>query len=115
MSSVIYGPVPSWRLGKSLGIDLLSTKGKTCCFDCVYCQLGRTLHLLTERRQFVPGEGDQSFNIKWESKARQSHLFFSTDKDSLVGRITSFITRLGLTPQSYSAGSTLPEHVSRQA
>ena len=56
MSSVIYGPVSSWRLGKSLGIDLLSTKGKTCCFDCVYCQLGRTLHLLTERRQFVPGE-----------------------------------------------------------
>lgn len=53
MSSIIYGPVASWRLGKSLGIDLLSTKGKTCCFDCVYCQLGRTLHLLTERRQFV--------------------------------------------------------------
>jgi len=53
VSSIIYGPVPSWRLGKSLGIDLLSAKGKTCCFDCVYCQLGRTLHLLTERRQFV--------------------------------------------------------------
>lgn len=45
----------------------------------------------------------------------KSHLFFSTDKDSLVGRITSFITRLGLTPQSYPADSTLPEHVSRQA
>jgi len=52
MSSV-YGPVPSWRLGRSLGIDLLSTKGKTCSFDCIYCQLGRTVNPLTERKQFV--------------------------------------------------------------
>jgi wyosine [tRNA(Phe)-imidazoG37] synthetase (radical SAM superfamily) len=53
MSSIIYGPVPSWRLGRSLGIDLLSTKGKTCSFDCIYCQLGKTVHPLTERKQFV--------------------------------------------------------------
>jgi wyosine [tRNA(Phe)-imidazoG37] synthetase (radical SAM superfamily) len=52
--SVIYGPVPSWRLGRSLGIDLLSTRGKTCSFDCVYCQLGRTVNFLTERKEFVP-------------------------------------------------------------
>jgi len=53
MRSVIYGPVSSWRLGKSLGIDLLSTRGKTCSFDCVYCQLGITKNLLAERREFV--------------------------------------------------------------
>lgn len=53
MSSIIYGPVASWRLGRSLGIDLLSTKGKTCSFDCIYCQLGKTVHPLTERKQFV--------------------------------------------------------------
>lgn len=53
MDSVIYGPVPSWRLGRSLGIDLLSTKGKTCSFDCIYCQLGKTVHPLTERKEFV--------------------------------------------------------------
>jgi wyosine [tRNA(Phe)-imidazoG37] synthetase (radical SAM superfamily) len=52
-SSIIYGPVPSWRLGRSLGIDLLSTKGKTCSFDCIYCQLGRTVHPETERKEFV--------------------------------------------------------------
>ncbi len=56
MSSVIYGPVPSWRLGRSLGIDLLGTEGKTCSFDCVYCQLGRTSYPLTERKQFIPIE-----------------------------------------------------------
>ena len=52
--SIIYGPVPSWRLGRSLGIDLVSTQGKTCSFDCVYCQLGRTIHSLDEPREFVP-------------------------------------------------------------
>ena len=52
-NSIIYGPVPSWRLGRSLGIDLLSTGGKTCSFDCVYCQLGMTVHPEVEREEFV--------------------------------------------------------------
>ena len=51
--SIIYGPVPSWRLGRSLGIDLLSASGKVCSFDCLYCQLGKTISLTTERREFV--------------------------------------------------------------
>lgn len=54
MKSVIYGPVPSWRLGRSLGVDLLPGDGKTCSFDCVYCQLGRTTRRLTQRADFVP-------------------------------------------------------------
>ncbi len=54
MVSIIYGPVPSWRLGRSLGIDLLSTRGKTCSFDCIYCQLGKTIHSLVKRKEFVP-------------------------------------------------------------
>jgi wyosine [tRNA(Phe)-imidazoG37] synthetase (radical SAM superfamily) len=56
MRSVIYGPVSSWRLGRSLGIDLLSTRGKTCSFDCVYCQLGKTTNPLAERKEFVSME-----------------------------------------------------------
>jgi wyosine [tRNA(Phe)-imidazoG37] synthetase (radical SAM superfamily) len=52
-NSIIYGPVPSWRLGRSLGIDLLSTRGKTCSFDCVYCQLGKTVIPEVECREFV--------------------------------------------------------------
>jgi wyosine [tRNA(Phe)-imidazoG37] synthetase (radical SAM superfamily) len=51
--SIIYGPVPSWRLGRSLGIDLLPGRGKTCCFDCVYCQLGVTTNPTVERAEFV--------------------------------------------------------------
>jgi wyosine [tRNA(Phe)-imidazoG37] synthetase (radical SAM superfamily) len=53
INSIIFGPFSSWRLRRSLGIDLLSTEGKTCSFDCIYCQLGKTLHPLAERREFV--------------------------------------------------------------
>lgn len=53
MMSVVYGPVSSWRLGASLGIDLISTPAKTCSFNCVYCQLGKTTQPSTERREFV--------------------------------------------------------------
>ncbi len=49
----LYGPVYSWRLGCSLGIDPLSASDKICNFDCIYCQLGATRHLSHERREYV--------------------------------------------------------------
>jgi wyosine [tRNA(Phe)-imidazoG37] synthetase (radical SAM superfamily) len=52
----IYGPVPSWRLGSSLGIDLLSQEKKICNFDCIYCQLGSTEEHTVERKTYVPVE-----------------------------------------------------------
>lgn len=48
----IYGPVASRRLGLSLGVDLVPFK--TCTYDCIYCQLGRTAHKTTERREYIP-------------------------------------------------------------
>ena len=51
--SVIYGPVASWRLGRSLGIDLLNTQRKVCSFNCVYCQLGETDQFVVEPREFI--------------------------------------------------------------
>jgi wyosine [tRNA(Phe)-imidazoG37] synthetase (radical SAM superfamily) len=48
----LFGPVPSRRFGRSLGIDL--TPLKTCSLDCVFCQLGRTAHPTLERRAYVP-------------------------------------------------------------
>lgn len=56
MFKYIYGPVSSWRLGSSLGIDLLSMQQKVCSFDCVYCQIGRTKTFSCERKLFVPTE-----------------------------------------------------------
>lgn len=50
----IYGPVSSWRLGSSLGIDLLSQKKRICPFGCIYCQLGKSLHYEIERKVYVP-------------------------------------------------------------
>jgi wyosine [tRNA(Phe)-imidazoG37] synthetase (radical SAM superfamily) len=48
----IFGPVPSRRLGLSLGIDVIPRK--TCTFDCVYCECGRTTDRTCERREFFP-------------------------------------------------------------
>ncbi len=45
--------MPSWRLGRSLGIDLLPPAKKTCSFDCLYCQLGRTTNHTAVRGEFV--------------------------------------------------------------
>lgn len=48
----VYGPIPSRRLGQSLGIDAIPFK--TCNWNCVYCQLGRTTPLTNERKDFFP-------------------------------------------------------------
>ena len=48
----VFGPVPSRRLGRSLGVDLVPFK--TCSYDCIYCQLGRTTNKTVERREWVP-------------------------------------------------------------
>ncbi len=48
----VYGPVPSRRLGRSLGIDPLPLK--TCNYQCIYCQLGKTTNFTNERRNYYP-------------------------------------------------------------
>ncbi len=47
---LVYGPVPSRRLGRSLGVNHVPPK--TCSYSCVYCQLGRTDHMICDRRKF---------------------------------------------------------------
>ena len=51
MRSLIYGPVPSRRLGISLGVDIVSYKN--CSYDCIYCQLGKTTDHTIRRKSFV--------------------------------------------------------------
>ena len=48
----VFGPVPSWRLGQSLGVDPVPLK--TCNWNCVYCQLGRTQPVTMRRAKYVP-------------------------------------------------------------
>lgn len=48
----LFGPVPSRRLGRSLGIDLVPAK--TCTYNCIFCEVGLTTVLTMERREYVP-------------------------------------------------------------
>jgi len=50
----VFGPVSSKRLGQSLGVDLLPSK--SCTWNCLYCQLGKTRDFVTERQEFFPRE-----------------------------------------------------------
>lgn len=50
----VFGPVPSRRLGQSLGIDPVPLK--TCNWNCVYCQLGRSVPLTNKRQEYFPPE-----------------------------------------------------------
>jgi wyosine [tRNA(Phe)-imidazoG37] synthetase (radical SAM superfamily) len=52
--SCIYGPVNSWRLNRSLGIDPVAGKIKVCTFNCIYCQAGRAKPYSGRRKVFVP-------------------------------------------------------------
>ena len=49
--SNIFGPVPSRRLGLSLGIDLVPIK--TCSYNCIYCEVGKTTDLIMEPSSFI--------------------------------------------------------------
>lgn len=50
MTSIVFGPVPSRRLGRSLGINNIPPK--TCTYSCIYCQLGNTIIMPVERENF---------------------------------------------------------------
>lgn len=51
MYKYLFGPVPSRRLGMSLGVDLVPKK--VCSLNCVYCEVGKTTHLTAERKEYV--------------------------------------------------------------
>ena len=50
----VFGPVSSRRLKRSLGVDLIPFK--TCSFDCIYCEVGKTTHLTVKRDEYIPCE-----------------------------------------------------------
>jgi len=49
---IVFGPVPSRRLGRSIGVNNIPPK--SCDYSCIYCQLGRTPHMSTDRKEFYP-------------------------------------------------------------
>jgi len=89
----IYGPVHSWRLGRSLGVDPVSTKKKTCSFDCVYCQLGRTVNPTAKRKVFVKPDDFVKELILAKKLLRESTLEKGLDEKELP---IDYITFSGL-------------------
>ncbi|OVE76385.1 hypothetical protein BVX97_01220 [bacterium E08(2017)] len=76
MYKYLFGPVPSRRLGRSLGIDLVPLK--VCSFNCVFCQAGITSHSTTEREEYVPISDVLSELDDWlESGGKADFITFS--------------------------------------
>jgi len=74
----VYGPIPSRRLGRSLGVDPIPLK--TCNWNCIYCQLGRSTPLTNERREYIPREA-----ILAEIQETLAHHSSEIDYISFVG------------------------------
>ncbi len=55
-SEYVFGPIKSRRLGRSLGVNLLSTEDKVCNFDCIYCECGYTKEPGKIKQKFVDKE-----------------------------------------------------------
>lgn len=76
----VFGPVPSRRLGRSLGIDPIPFKA--CNYNCVYCQLGRTRRFTTQRHDFFPPEAI----LEQAASALQGHSPGEIDFVTFVGQ-----------------------------
>ena len=88
----IFGPVPSRRLGRSLGVDLVPFK--TCSYDCIYCQLGRTTNKTTQRKEWVPIDiVTEQLKKKLDSKPDYITLSGSGEP-TLFSRLEDLISRI---------------------
>jgi len=88
----IFGPVPSRRLGRSLGVDLVPFK--TCTYDCIYCQLGRTTNKTVERREWVPLD-DVLAELKDKLATRPDYITLSgSGEPTLHSRIGEVIEQI---------------------
>ena len=88
----IFGPVPSRRLGRSLGVDLVPFK--TCTYDCIYCQLGRTINKTIQRKEWVPI--DNVINqLKGKLKSKPDYITLSgSGEPTLFLRLEELIARI---------------------
>lgn len=94
---IAFGPVPSRRLGRSLGINHIPPK--VCTYSCVYCQVGRTLRLRYRRRDFHdPGEVVGAVTDKVDASRRAGeavdYLTFVPDGEPTLDRGLGTLIRL---------------------
>lgn len=108
---IVFGPVPSRRLGRSLGINNIPPK--ICSFNCVYCQLGRTRRLALNRRTFYPidqilGEVEEKLDQAEKTGHAVDYLTFVADGEPtldasleiLLQKLKSFPPKLAVITNS---------------
>ena len=94
MYNHLFGPVPSRRLGISLGLDLVPMK--TCTLNCIYCECGRTTHLTLNRKEYVPFEEvEEEISHFLSHNPRPDYITFSGSGEptlnSTIGDVIHFI------------------------
>ena len=108
--TTIYGPVQSWRLGSSMGVDLLCVDS-ICSFECVYCQLGKINRVTTAQREvFVTTEKvlEDLQNADW--RAADVITFSGSGEPTLaknLGEVIENIKRITSKPIIVLTNSTL--------
>ncbi|MBI4739859.1 radical SAM protein, partial [Candidatus Woesearchaeota archaeon] len=90
----LFGPVPSRRLGISLGVDVMPHK--TCSLDCVYCECGKTTHLTLKQQAYVePEDIKKELDAFLSSDPQLDHITFSGSGEptlhSGIGEIIHFL------------------------
>ena len=94
MYKYLFGPVPSRRLGMSLGIDLVPQK--VCSLNCVYCECGSTTQLTIDRKEYVPYDiVTQELVHYFQNNTAPDYITFSGSGEptlnSRIGDIIQFI------------------------
>jgi len=109
--NTLFGPVPSRRLGISLGVDLVPMK--TCTLNCIYCECGKTSHLTLERKEYVSFEAVKKELAHYLAHhARPDYITFSGSGEptlnSKIGDVIRFLKdRVPDVPVAVLTNSTL--------
>ena len=109
--NTLFGPVPSRRLGISLGVDLVPMK--TCTLNCIYCECGKTSHLTLERKEYVSFEAVKKELTHYLAyHARPDYITFSGSGEptlnSRIGDVIRFLKdRVPDIPVAVLTNSTL--------
>ena len=97
MYKYLFGPVPSRRLGMSLGVDLVPKK--VCSLNCVYCEVGKTTRLTEERKEYIPLKKiKEELKHYFENNPEPDYITFSGSGEptlnSKIGELLHFIKAL---------------------
>lgn len=122
MSDLVFGPIPSRRLGQSLGINNIPPK--TCSYSCVYCQVGRTTRSRVARRAFFDPDAiveavSERVEAARTAGGRVDYLTFVPDGeptlDANLGHAIEGLAPLGVPVAVITNSSLLPDPEVRRA